>query len=108
MFIHFKLKFNFSLKIERILYTFLWGFRMVHSTTIFERYAQEKGYNLQELDPKSYEDLKQTLQEECRHVWEPAGSKRNRDRIHNKGNGKGNYKAYVCSECGKFKRRYLK
>lgn len=42
----------------------------------------------------------------CSHIWEPAGHRKNKDRVHNKGKGK--YKAYKCSECGKFKRRYLK
>jgi hypothetical protein len=44
--------------------------------------------------------------DDCKHVWIPAGRKKNKDRVHNKGNGK--YKAYKCELCGKFKRRYLK
>jgi len=43
----------------------------------------------------------------CKHIWVPAGHKKNKDRIHNKGNGKGKYQAYKCQECGAFKRRYL-
>lgn len=44
----------------------------------------------------------------CKHVWVPAGHRRNKDRVHNKGNGKGCYKAYKCDLCGEFKRRYIK
>lgn len=46
--------------------------------------------------------------ETCQHYWSYAGQKKNKDRIHNKGNGKGKYQAYKCEHCGKFKRRYLK
>lgn len=52
----------------------------------------------------SYSDFKDT----CKHIWAPAGHKKNTDRIHNKGNGKGKYQAYKCQTCGKFKRRFLK
>lgn len=48
------------------------------------------------------------LQDKCKHVWYPAGHKKNKDRVHNKGNGKGKYQVYKCQECGKFKRRYIK
>ena len=44
---------------------------------------------------------------DCKHYWAPMGGK-NRDRIHNRGNGKGTYMCYKCTECGKFKRRYIK
>ena len=36
----------------------------------------------------------------CRHDWECL-----RDRVHNKGNGKGKYMAYKCRKCKKFQRR---
>lgn len=57
---------------------------------------------LEEQQNNSQEDI------DCKHVWSPAGHKKNKDRIHNKGNGKGKYQAYKCEECGKFKRRYIK
>jgi hypothetical protein len=44
-------------------------------------------------------------QEDCSHEWIPAGSRKNKDRVHNCGSGK--YKAYKCSKCNKFKRRYF-
>ena len=47
------------------------------------------------------------IQENCKHNWLPAGHKKNRDRVHNKANGKGKYTAYKCEFCKKFKRRYL-
>lgn len=47
------------------------------------------------------------FQEHCKHIWAPAGAKKNSDRIHNKGNGKGKYQAYKCQKCFYFKRRFL-
>ena len=39
----------------------------------------------------------------CRHVWLCL-----KDRCHNKGDGRGKYRAYKCQECSKFVRRYSK
>jgi DNA-directed RNA polymerase subunit RPC12/RpoP len=43
-----------------------------------------------------------TIEKRCVHVWICLG-----DRVHNRSNKKneGNYQAYKCRECGKFKRR---
>ncbi len=46
-------------------------------------------------------------QETCKHNWVPAGKRSNRDRVHNKANGKGKYVAYKCDICDKFKRRFF-
>ena len=40
--------------------------------------------------------------EKCVHDWTCL-----EDRVHNKGDGKGKYRAYKCSKCKSFKRRYL-
>ncbi len=47
-------------------------------------------------------------QDTCKHNWIPAGKRANRDRVHNRSDGKGNYTAYKCDICDKFKRRYMK
>ena len=40
-------------------------------------------------------------EEDCApHIWECL-----RDRVHNKGRGKGKYMCYRCTECGAFERR---
>jgi len=39
----------------------------------------------------------------CGHVWLCL-----KDRCHNKGDGRGKYRAYKCQECSKFVRRYSK
>jgi hypothetical protein len=36
----------------------------------------------------------------CRHVWLCL-----KDRCHNKGDGRGNYRAYKCQECSKFEKK---
>jgi len=41
--------------------------------------------------------------EQCVHDWTCL-----KDRVHNKGDGKGKYRAYKCNKCKTFKRRYLK
>jgi len=38
----------------------------------------------------------------CNHVWHCL-----QDRVHNRGDGKGKYRNYVCQRCGCFQRRYL-
>lgn len=53
---------------------------------------------------KNQEEPKPT----CKHRWIPAGHKKNKDRVHNKNNGRGKYMAYKCEICNKFKRRYFK
>ena len=50
-------------------------------------------------------DLSALLREptaKCKHRWVCL-----RGRVHNKGDGKGKYHAFVCTLCGKFQRRYL-
>ena len=50
-------------------------------------------------------DLAALLREptaKCKHRWVCL-----RGRVHNKGDGKGKYHAFVCTLCGKFQRRYL-
>lgn len=51
--------------------------------------------------------LRSLIQKTCSHDWVPAGHRSNRDRVHNKADGKGAYTAYKCSVCSKFKRRYI-
>jgi len=34
------------------------------------------------------------LRDQCSHSWVPAGAKKNKDRVHNKANGRGKYRAY--------------
>ena len=38
----------------------------------------------------------------CKHRWVCL-----RGRVHNRGDGKGKYHAFVCTACGKFQRRYI-
>lgn len=54
---------------------------------------------LEDISENKLEDIPN--EDKCQHVWECL-----KDRTHNKGNGKGKYKAYKCRECGKFQRRY--
>lgn len=61
-----------------------------------------------ETEDDAYCISKTKVREQCKHSWVPAGHKKNRDRVHNKANGKGKYTAYKCEHCRKFKRRYLK
>ena len=60
------------------------------------------------MSDKSSSSLEDEKKDDCKHVWVPAGARKNKNRIHNKGNGKGKYQAYKCEKCDKFKRRYLK
>ena len=50
------------------------------------------------VSPSVDEELIETVQEKCKHIWECL-----RDRCHNRGKGK--YMAYKCKLCGKFQRR---
>lgn len=61
---------------------------------------QLKTKNLKTKNPKK---KKKGQKKVCRHAWLCL-----KDRCHNKGDGRGNYKAYKCQDCSKFVRRYSK
>ena len=48
-------------------------------------------------------NLNVTITEKCCHEWIYL-----KDRVHNKGDGKGKYMAYKCTKCNTFQKRYLK
>jgi len=87
--------------------------QLVQEGHVFER-EQLKHYDYMKLESVKQKivDILDTPIEQpiiiCKHIWEAAGHKKNKDRIHNKGNGKGKYKVYKCTLCKAFKRRYLK
>ncbi len=52
-------------------------------------------------DDTKEKDYHKNSENKCKHDWTCL-----RDRCHNKGDGKGKYRAYRCSLCKKFQRRY--
>ena len=52
-------------------------------------------------DATKEKDYHKNSENKCKHDWTCL-----RDRCHNKGDGKGKYRAYRCSLCKKFQRRY--
>jgi hypothetical protein len=57
-----------------------------------------------EINQLKKKSLKKKEQKQmCRHVWLCL-----KERCHNKGDGRGKYRAYKCQKCSKFERRYSK
>lgn len=69
-------------------------------TTLVVAEAEGPGQRPLNDDTKEKDDHENS-EDKCKHVWTCL-----RDKCHNKGNGKGKYRAYRCSLCKNFQRRY--